>query len=147
MKVILLKDVKGVGRRYEVKDVSDGYGRNFLIMNKLAEIATQASEARAKKLTEAEGRDKSKQEEAIASQLAKVGSVTLAFKSKAGETGSLFAAIHVDELVKALAKHDLHIPAEYVMLDKPLKHVGEHEVKIEALGTSATLRVTISAEE
>lgn len=145
MKVVLLKDVRDVGRRYEIKNVSDGYGRNFLIKNGLAEIATAAKEAWAKKKVEEGHLDKKKSEELLVARFKTIEGITLAFKSKATETGSLFAGIHKDEIVEALAKHEINVPAEFVILEKPLKHTGEHQVELKAGEKSTTVRVVITA--
>lgn len=147
MKVILLKDVRDVGRRYETKNVSDGYARNYLIKNGLADVATPAKEAWAKKKIEEGHLDKKRTEEALVAKFKMIEGLTLSFKEKATETGSLFAGIHKDEIVSALAKHDIHLPPELVILDKPLKHVGEHMVELRAGDKSTKVRVLITAEE
>lgn len=146
MKVLLIKDVKGVGRKFELKNVSDGYGRNFLIKNGLAELATPEREAWAKKKHAEAEKDKERSEAEIVAQLEKLGGVTLSFKAKAGETGSLFSAIHKEEVIEALKKHGFTIPLEFVHLDKPLKHTGEHTVEVRAGSKSASVRVVIAAE-
>jgi len=146
MKVVLLKDVKGVGRAFELKNVADGYGRNFLIKNRLAEVATPAKEIWAKKKEEETHRDKKKAEEALVAKFKTVEGITLSFKSKATDTGSLFAGIHKDEIVSALAQHDIHLPPDFVVLEKPLKHVGEHQIELKAGEQSTKVRVLISAE-
>lgn len=145
MKVILIKDVKGVGRKFDLKEVSDGYGRNFLLKNGLAEVATAAKEAWAKKKVEESHLDKKKAEELLYAKFKAIEGITLSFKSKATETGSLFAGIHKDEIVAALAKHEIHIPADFVVLDKPLKHVGEHQVELKAGDKSTQVQVVIIA--
>ncbi len=147
MKVVLLKDVRDVGRRYEVKNVSDGHGRNFLIKNGFAVLATPAKEAWAKKQIEEGHLDKKKAEESLVSKFKMIEGITLSFKSKASESGSLFAGIHTDEIIAALAKHDVHISAEFLVMDKPLKHTGEHMIELKAGQKTTHVRVVIDAEE
>ncbi|MFA6006844.1 MAG: 50S ribosomal protein L9 [Candidatus Paceibacterota bacterium] len=145
MKVVLLKDIKDVGRRFEIKNVSDGYGRNYLVKNGLAEVATPAKEAWAKKKVEEGHLDKKKAEELLLTKFKIIEGLTLTFKSRATETGSLFAGIHKDEIVTELAKHSILVPAEFVVLEKPLKHIGEHQVELKAGEKTTHVRVVITA--
>lgn len=132
MKVILLQDVPNVGKKYEVKNVSDGYGRNFLLAKNLAKIATiQAVQAAEKEKKRTEG-EKNLHEDLLIKNLEGLEGLKIEIKAKANEKGHLFAAIHPEEISKILKEqHHLEIPAEMIELEKPIKEIGEYKIKIE----------------
>jgi len=131
MKVILLQDVSNVGRKYEVKNVSDGYARNFLIPNKLAKLATpqaiKAIETEKKRLEE----EKKVQEDILQKNLDGLKDLRVVWDVKNNEKGRLFAGIHNQDISKILKEqYHLDIPAELIQLEKPIKEIGEYKVKI-----------------
>lgn len=131
MKVILLRDVPSIGRKYEVKNVSNGYARNFLFSRKLAEIATnqaiQALELKKKQ----QNKEKEIQEDLFVKNLEKLDGLKLEIKEKSNEKGHLFAAIKPENIAKILAeKLSIVIPKDMIELDRPIKEVGEYKVKI-----------------
>ncbi|MEK7564062.1 MAG: 50S ribosomal protein L9 [Patescibacteria group bacterium] len=132
MKVIFLKDVPRVGKKYDVKDVGDGYAMNFLLPKRLAETATP------KALVELEKRKKNIeierkiQEDLLLKNLEEIKSKTLHIKAKADEKGHLFSGIHSKEIVDAMKKeHHADISPEFILLDKAIKQIGEHEIGIQ----------------
>ena len=131
MQVILLKDVKGLGRAGEVAKASDGYARNKLIPQGLVMEATPANlKALERKKAEIEAQrafDKQVAEETKA----KVESVKLVIKSKAGENGKLFGAITAKDIAEALEKdHKIFLDKKKVDLDAPIKTLGETDVML-----------------
>ena len=131
MQVILLKDVKGLGRAGEVAKASDGYARNKLIPQGLVMEATPANlKALEKKKAEIEAQrafDKQVAEETKA----KVESVTVTIKSKAGENGKLFGAITAKDIAEALEKdHKIFLDKKKVDLDAPIKTIGATDVQL-----------------
>lgn len=130
MKLLLTKDVRGLGRAGDVKDVSDGHARNFLIPKGMALPATTTILTRVQK-EEQERQDKFKREQEHLAQLKnKLADKQFVVKAKASGN-SLFAAIHQREVVASVnAKHPNSIGEDQVILDKPLKALGEHEVGI-----------------
>ena len=131
MQVILLKDVKGLGRAGEVAKASDGYARNKLIPQGLVMEATPANlRALEKKKAEIEAQrafDKQVAEETKA----KVEAVKLVIKSKAGENGKLFGAITAKDIAEALEKdHKIFLDKKKVDLDAPIKSLGETVVDL-----------------
>ena len=129
MKVLLIKDVKGLGRSGEVKEVKDGYGKNFLIGNGLAKMATNEVLNKFK----ADERKKSEIEAAqidVANNLKeKLKTFKLNIKHKVGNNGSLFGAITNKEISDELKKQaDLDIDKKHIVLKKAIKSVGEYEV-------------------
>ncbi|MBI2475723.1 MAG: 50S ribosomal protein L9 [Candidatus Taylorbacteria bacterium] len=146
MKIILLHDVPKVGRKYDIKNVSDGHALNLLVPRGLAEVATPSALKKAEKLKMAEAEGKKVQEDLLLMNLKAVEGATIEIKEKANEKGHLFAGIHKEEII-ARVKADQHIdlPPEFIVMDKPIKEVGEHSVEIKVKDKSAKLKLIISA--
>ena len=130
MKVILQKDIKGQGKKGELKEVSDGYARNYLIPRGLAVEAT------ADNLNTMKLRDKARQaqiarEKALAQEYAeKLGSVIVYVKAKGGEGGRLFGSVTSREISEALAQqHDMKIEKNQIVQTEPIKQFGSYQVK------------------
>ncbi|NOY35594.1 MAG: 50S ribosomal protein L9 [bacterium] len=130
MKIILTQDVSGLGRKYDVKDVSDGYARNFLIARGLAELATEkrikAAEAKKKQTEQLKEIDK----DILEKNLTELEGIKVSVEEKANEKGHLFAGIHKEEISKILKEQKrLDIPADLIELEHPIKETGEHKIK------------------
>ncbi|MFD1851012.1 50S ribosomal protein L9 [Oceanobacillus bengalensis] len=131
MKVIFLKDVKGKGKKGEVKNVSDGYARNYLLKNKLAEEATTGSlkvlDAKKRKDAELEQKEK---DEAI--QLKeKLASLTVEIKAKAGDGGRLFGSITSKQIAETLEKQQgIKIDKRKMDLAQPIRALGFTNVPV-----------------
>lgn len=147
MKVILLKDVPQVGRRHEVKTVSDGYASNFLFPRKLAEVATEGSLKRLKVLKEQAEGERTLQFSLLKKNLEALSGKKLEMEARSNEQGHLFEGIHAKEIIAAL-KERLHIDLDptYLKLKSPLKKTGDHTIEIEALGQRGELHVSISSK-
>ena len=147
MKVILLKDVRNVGRKHEIKDVSDGFAMNSLIPQKLAEPATAAS---IKKLEERKKRDadsKKLNEELLSKNIGSIENISIEIAGKGNEQGHLFAGIRKDEIVDELKKQGhLDLDPDHIVLDKPIKEAGEHDIKVKVGEKEASFKVVISVE-
>ena len=131
MKVIFLKDVKGKGKKGEVKDVSVGYANNYLFKNNLAEEATQENlrklKAQKQKEAEREQEEKSAAEE-IKSKLDKT---TVRIKAKSGEDGRLFGSITSKQIAETLKKeHKLDVDRRKIELKDPIRSLGHHKVPV-----------------
>ncbi|BAI79547.1 50S ribosomal protein L9 [Deferribacter desulfuricans SSM1] len=130
MKVIFLKDVKGVAKAGEIKNVKDGYARNFLFKKNLAVEATPAN---IKKLEEKKLRmqEAEIQKQQDAENLAKkLNEVVVKLSKKAGENGKLFGAVTAAELEEELNKLGIKIDKKQIDLQEPIKQTGEYNVKI-----------------
>lgn len=135
MKVILLQDVPNLGNKYDVKNVSDGYARNFLLPRKLGGIATE------KKVKEVETKKKQAEQlreieqDILRKNIEELNGVKISVEEKASEKGHLFAGIHEGEISKILKeqKH-IDIPAELITLEEPIKETGEHKIKVKDKG-------------
>ena len=131
MKVIFIKDLKGQGKKGEIKTVKDGYGQNFLIKNGYAVIA---SEGNLKQL-QTQNLKKEIQEQTLIKESEelkqKIEKVTLKFKVKTGTMDQVFGSISTKQIVTELKKHGFNIDKKQVILDNPLSCLGFHNVKIE----------------
>lgn len=129
MKVIFLKDVPRVGRRYDVKEVSDGYASNFLFPQKAAEIATPAAiSALEKKKAAAEGVRKVRGD-LLLKNLEDIKNARVTINAKANEKGHLFASIHNSEITNELkTQTGLSIDPSFIELAEPVKTIGEHSI-------------------
>lgn len=130
MKIILSQDVAGVGRKGEVKNVSAGYARNFLLPRKLGQIATPAAVASVEKLKKQMEQDKDVQKDILEKNIKGLNDLKVQLKAKANEKGHLFSIVHPDEISKILKEqHHLEIPSKFIEIEKPIKELGEHTIK------------------
>ncbi|MGQ0606979.1 MAG: 50S ribosomal protein L9 [Chloroflexota bacterium] len=147
MRVILKRDVKGLGREGDLKDVKDGYARNFLLPSSAAVIADRGAIANWERhKDQREERDRGVRAEAEATA-AKISELKLEVPVKAGERGRLFGAVtghQIGELVNregiALDRHALH-------LREPIKALGDYKIDVRLMpGVEAVLSVSVVAE-
>ncbi len=148
MKVILTKDVQNLGSAGDVKDVADGYARNFLIPSGYAMVATssaikQSEEIKIKKAKQAEEELKTAEELS-----GKLEGVSVKVAAKADESGKLYAAVKGEEISKSLAAEGFNVDKNKIIIKEPIKEIGEYEV-IVALehGLEARLNLTVEAEK
>lgn len=144
MKVFLLKDVKGVGRKFEVKTVSDGYALNNLIPKKIAEPVTESNATKIENLKQkmyADSAATQKEHEALAEKLS---SKSIETTGKVNDKGHLFAAISPKE-VASLVNHQIGviIKESQISTDKPIKEIGEHLIKIKIGEKEVTLSLNV----
>lgn len=146
MKIILLQDVTKVGKKYDVKNVSDGHALNFLIPKGLAEAATPSALKKMEKLRLEDATRQKIQEDLLLMNLKTIEGATIEIKEKANEKGHLFAGVHKTEIITAMKsqKQILLLP-EFIILDKPIKEVGECEVEIKVKDKSVKLKVVVNA--
>ncbi|EJY56773.1 50S ribosomal protein L9 [Alicyclobacillus hesperidum URH17-3-68] len=130
MKVILLQDVKGQGKQGELKDVSEGYARNFLFPRGLAEEATPAALRELEQKREKDRRHKA-QELADAKQLgAQLENQKIVVKTQAGEGGRLFGAITSKHIADAMKQQGFTVDKRKISLGEPIKSLGGHRVTV-----------------
>ncbi|OHA09638.1 MAG: 50S ribosomal protein L9 [Candidatus Sungbacteria bacterium RIFCSPLOWO2_01_FULL_60_25] len=130
MKVILMKEVAGLGRPGDVKTVRDGYGENFLIARGLAKAATPAALRAA--VSEQAGRAAhgAKEKERFRRMAEALRKTPLAFTMKVNEKGHAFGSVTASDIQGALAEKGIAIDRHWIALSEPIKTTGEHEVKI-----------------
>jgi len=146
MQVLLLKNVPGVGNAGQVKNVSDGHARNYLIPRKLAVPATEGAVKQAEAIQAAAARREAKTL-AEAQELARqLSATTLTFHAKAGEGERLFGSITSSDIADALAREKhITIDKRKIELDAPIKELGEKQVAIK-LHPEVTAQVTVVVE-
>ena len=131
MKVILTKEVAGLGHSGEVKEVADGYARNFLMLRGFAEMATPEKIDQLKKRQEKQQKEFETLHKKWAEIVQKLSDVHPVFKRKASKLGKLFAAVGADQIALALAEQvKVKIDPACIILDKPVKSLGEHTARV-----------------
>ena len=146
MKVILLEDVRNIGKKFEVKEVSDGYARNFLFVNKLAEPATPDALKKLERM-KAEHEKADREVRAHLEKIAqKIAGLKLAFELRTDKTGAAFGSVNKESILKALREHDLVTKERVdIELKYPLKEAGQHKVRVDLKkGVTADLTVVIT---
>lgn len=146
MKVIFQQDVKGQGKKGEMKEVSDGYARNFLLPRNLA-VAATADNLNAMKLKEKAKAKQAAQEKALAEDISgQLESIVVRISAKAGANGRLFGSITSKEISDALAEQfEVTIEKNKIVQAEPIKSFGSYEVKCK-LGyeVSGTINVLVT---
>ena len=132
MRVILQQNIKGVGRIGEVKNVADGYGRNFLLARNLAKLATDTAIKETELLRRKEEM-MNKIEENKAREIARtVKDMVIEIKRKASDKGTLFDGLEEVDIVEAINKKiPFELKKDMVKLKEPIKHIGKHIVELE----------------
>ena len=145
MKVILTSDVASLGKSGELKDVADGYARNFLIPKKLAvPAAGGAYRAWQHDIASREEKRRREREEAeIAAQ--RISSTTLTMGVKVGEGGKLYGSITTQDIADALGRRGITVDKHKVDLEQPLKSLGTYQVAIKVYA-GMTSEVTVVVE-
>lgn len=146
MKVVLIKDVSGLGRVGEVKEVSDGYARNFLLPGALVKIATAGAVRKAEELKEKYAEQVKRAEQTAKERAEKLSERSVVIKAKADETDNLYAAVHEDEILAALGEDGAGLKKENVKFADPIKTLGEHEVALE-LGHEQRVKIKVKVEK
>ena len=147
MKVILLQDVAAIGRRGEIKEVSDGYARNFLLPRKLAMPATPVAIAGIAAEKSRRDQEQEKQTAAYQGMSEKLRNTALTLKTKIGEKGKAFGSITTAKIRDALKRQGIAVEKEWIMLTEPIKTMGEHSVEIKfPHGIVGKAKLTVQAE-
>ena len=128
---MLTKDVKDIGRAGEIKEVADGYGRNYLLPRKLAVLAHKGIEADAERLRTATGRKEAREREDAQSQADEINDRTVVVRLRVGPDGKAFGSISSSDIAEALkAQHKVDVDRHRIALKEPIKSLGEHQVAI-----------------
>jgi large subunit ribosomal protein L9 len=147
MKVILKKDVKGVGRAHESIDTKDGYALNFLIPKGFAVPAT-AGAAKEAELRQKQVKDRRELDtKLLAGNIAALAAARIVLKAKANEKGHLYDAVGASE-ISAAAKREagIDLPEEAVKLEKPIKELGTFTVPVSAGEVFGEFSITVETE-
>lgn len=145
MKVILLQDVKSLGKKDAIVEVSDGYGQNYLLPRKLAVAATAGNMNEVKQRKDSLD-NKAKRELAAAKEYAeKLNEKVVSINAKVGENGKLFGAISNKDIQDAIKEqYGLDVDKKKIVLNDPIKNVGSYDVEIKLYtGVSAKIVVKV----
>jgi large subunit ribosomal protein L9 len=131
LRVLLTKDVDNLGRAGDVKEVADGYGRNFLLRRKLAVAAGKGAETEAKRLRDAAVKRETKDRNEAQSVADEINNKTVVVRLKVGAEDKAFGSITNQDIAAALkAQHRVEIDRHKIDLKDPIKTLGEHQVPL-----------------
>jgi large subunit ribosomal protein L9 len=146
MKVILLKDVRGVGQARVVKEVAGGYAANFLFPQKLAEPATDEKVKAMEAERVAREAEAKKEESELDKKVASLRGKAVSISARATEKGGLFKTVSPKDIVKAvLTEFSLQIPEHSITFPEPVKTVGEHIILLTSKNQKAELGIVVVA--
>ncbi len=147
MKVILLQDVKGKGKKGQMLEVSDGYARNYMLPRKMAVEAT-ADAVNTMRMNDKAAAEKAAKERAEAVETSKkLRELTLVVTAKGGGAGRLFGSVTNQEIADALAKSTgIKLDKRKIVIADPIKNVGTYTVQCK-LGYEITAPLTVKIEE
>ncbi|WP_019004964.1 50S ribosomal protein L9 [Cohnella laeviribosi] len=147
MKVIFLQDVKGQGKKGEIKEVSEGYARNFLLPKGYVQIATEGNKKALDQMKASAEKRKAKEKEEAQALAAKLSEMTIVIKAKAGEGGRLFGAITSKQISETLEKMNIKIDKRKIDLDEPIRTLGVTKVPLKLYPeVKGTLNVQVVEE-
>ena len=147
MKVILLQDVKGQGKKGEVIDVNEGYARNFLIKKGLAEVATASKLNDISQKKAAADFHKAEEVKATKAMASELKGKTFTVKIKAGQNGKVFGSVTGADISEALQAEGYTVDKRKVILTQPIKTLGSYDIELKLLeGVSAKITVNVEAE-
>jgi large subunit ribosomal protein L9 len=128
---MLTKDIENVGIAGEIKDVADGYGRNFLIPRKLAVVAGKGVEAEAKRIQQAGARREAKERDEAQALAERIGNKTVVVRLRVGGEDKAFGAITNEDIAVALRQQQqVDVDRRKIELKEPIKQLGEHVVPL-----------------
>jgi len=130
MRVVLLDNIKGLGQMGDIKNVADGYGRNFLIPRNLAKLATPNTEKETKLLKEKLAKMIEEENKNVQALTEKLKHFVLEIKDKANKNGTLYEGVDQRRISDELAKKDLEISEEKIILQEDIKKVGDYTVPL-----------------
>ncbi len=147
MKVILKKDIYNLGRSGEIKNVKDGYARNFLMPRGLVELATEGALKAWKNSAEKRAKRVAAEDAALTELAKRLSAITLSFSRPVSEDGVMYGSVAKSDIIKNLAAADIEIDKDMIRLPASIKAVGTVEVEI-ALKPhiAAKIKVAVSAQ-
>lgn len=148
MKVILKQDIKGVGKKDQIINASDGYARNFLFPKNMAVEANAENMSKLKAKQDSNAFKKSKEKEEAEKVAKKIEDITLIISVKSGENGKIFGGVSTKEIAEVLKKeHSIKVDKKKIELKETIKTLGTRTVDIKLYeGVIANLRIDIKSE-
>ena len=130
MKIVLLEDVKGLGKKGDIVNASDGYARNFLYPQNLAIPVTKANKKQIEALVKAREAREARELESASALAKALENMSIAFALKTGEGGKMFGSITAADLIARIAEGGIELPKKALHLAAPVKELGKHTAKI-----------------
>lgn len=147
MKIILLQDVKGQGKKGEIVDVNEGYARNFLIKKGFAEVATADKINDINQKKAAADFHKAEEIKAMRELAKELNGKNFTVKIKAGQGGKVFGSVTGANIADALASSGYAVDKKKVLVPQPIKNVGVYDVDLKLLeGITTKIKVTVESE-
>lgn len=147
MKVIFLQDVPRVGRKYDIKEMNDGYAVNFLFPKKWATLATPKAIAEIERRKKEIVIEREVQDDLLMKNLEEIKEKTIIIKAKSDDKGHLFYAIHPKTLVEEMEKQcHVEIDEKFIALEKQIKEIGEFEIPILIKNKKSSFKLTVEKE-
>ena len=148
MKLILIQDVDNVGNEGDIVDVKPGFGRNFLIPQKLAITFSKSQLKHVEEKRNQEDRKIERQKDVLIDLLDKVSDLNITVKMKSEDGEKLFGSITKLDIEKLLLEKDIVFDKKYINLSSPIKTLGEHEVRVKfSNDISGSFKLTIEKED
>jgi large subunit ribosomal protein L9 len=148
MKLILTQDVDNVGNEGDVVDVKPGFGRNFLIPQKLAVTFSKSQLKQVEEKRNHEDRKIDRQKDVLLDLLSKVADLNITVKMKSEDGEKLFGSITKLDIEKLLVENDISFDKKYIDLSAPIKTLGEHEINVKfSNDISGSFKLTIEKED
>lgn len=148
MKVILLKDVQKIGRKFDIKNVADGFALNHLIPEGKAKVATDAEVKKIEILKKTLEAEQKVQMDLLMKNINEINEKQVIIKAKANSKGHLFAQLHTEEIVKAIKDSigaDIH--PDFIVLPKPIKETGEHILEVKVGGKKVNIKLVVEGSK
>ncbi len=147
MKVILLENIKKLGKKYEVVEVADGYARNYLLPEEKAEMATEKNLNKLEQLKKREEIEVKKEKSEIEDLISQIEGKEFVIKMKVGEKDQLFEAVTAEKISEKLKEEGFEIDPQSINLEAPIKKLAEEEVGLEFdYDLSSNIKIKIEKE-
>ncbi len=149
MKVVLTQEVKGLGQPGQIKEVADGYARNYLLPQGLATIATPGTIKEVEQRQAAEKKRQDKLDEEMRSIGKKMDGTNISVRSKVGEGGKLYGSITTQDIAEALEKQaGQTVDKRKIEIEEPIRHVGSYQIPVKlSKNVTANINLTVEGEE
>jgi large subunit ribosomal protein L9 len=147
MKVILLKDIPKVGKKFEVKEIAEGYARNKLFPHKLAEPATPERVLAYQRKQQADVQKRAHEHEALVAAIEALQTIPISVSAKADERGHLFKKLRASDIERFVFEQTgTRIPEECFGLEEPITTIGEHRILVSVDRTKVHVLITITRQ-
>lgn len=147
MKVILLRDVAKIGRRFEIVEVPDGYALNKLIPKKDAEAATPANVKRIQQNKDRTNANKAETAAEIKATIDSLNQEKLNIAMEANDQGNLFQAVNGRDVAKSAKDRGFNLPDDIIIITEPIKSIGEHQIYVKSQDQKLPLTIIITGKQ